>query len=132
MEGTATWFGITDFKGRLKPSYYALKNAWVKEDEKAPLYEAYIAPPDARMYRGGIYTFKAITENNHTDKNLKYEWYLLREKYLDDSGDISVVDGGKQVRIQIPNDYYDYRVYLYISDEDGNVVTSSQGVELNN
>ncbi|MEO1212808.1 MAG: glycosyltransferase family 2 protein [Bacteroidota bacterium] len=132
MEGTATWFGITDFKGRLKPSYYALKNAWMKQHDKAPLYEAYIAPPDTRMYRGGIYTFKAITENNHTDKDLKYEWYLLREKYLDDSGDISVVDGGKQVRIQIPNDYYDYRVYLYISDKDGNVVTSSQGVELNN
>ncbi|MEM6802575.1 MAG: glycosyltransferase family 2 protein [Bacteroidota bacterium] len=130
MEGTATWFGITDFKGRLKPSYYSLRNVWLDLEDKAPLYETYIAPPDTRIYRGGIYTFKAITENNHKGENLKYEWYLLREKYLDDSGDISVVDGGKQVRIRIPNDHYDYRVYLYISDEDGNVVTSSQGVEI--
>lgn len=130
MEGTATWFGITDFKGRLKPSYYALKNIWLNLKEEAPLFESYIALPDTRVHRGGIYSFKAITENNNLNKKLKYEWYLLREKYLDDSGDISVVDGGKQVKIRIPNDYYDYRVYLYISDEEGNVVTSSRGVEI--
>jgi cellulose synthase (UDP-forming) len=28
MEGTYTWYGITDFKGRLKPTFYALRSSW--------------------------------------------------------------------------------------------------------
>ncbi|WP_373494072.1 glycosyltransferase, partial [Aquiflexum sp.] len=34
-EGTATWFGITDYRGRLKPAYYYLQNAWLS-DESLP------------------------------------------------------------------------------------------------
>jgi hypothetical protein len=31
-EGTATWFGLTDYKGRLKPAYHYLQAAWAGEE----------------------------------------------------------------------------------------------------
>ena len=129
MEGTATWFGITDFKGRLKPSYYALKNAWQDEKNEPPLFEAYISGPEGKLHRGQSYTYKAVSENVKRD-DLQYHWYLLREKYLDDSGDANLVDGGSEAMVRIPFDNYNYRLYLYISDKDGNVVTASEGIEL--
>src|SRR5690606_25861801 len=30
-EGTATWYRMTDYTGRLKPAYYYLKSAWSNE-----------------------------------------------------------------------------------------------------
>src|SRR5207342_2826220 len=33
MEGSLTWFGLTDFAGRPKPAYYALKSEWTKKSE---------------------------------------------------------------------------------------------------
>lgn len=129
MEGTATWFGITDFKGRLKPSYYALKNVWKDEQNPPPLYEAYIFDPGYALQRGETYTFWAVTENNRS-WNMTYEWYLLREKYLDDSGDVKLAFNGKKASIKIPNDEYSYRLYLYISDYYGNVVTASKPLNL--
>ncbi|MEZ4825345.1 MAG: glycoside hydrolase family 2 TIM barrel-domain containing protein, partial [Bacteroidia bacterium] len=129
MEGTATWFGITDFKGRLKPSYYALKNVWKKEKNAPPLYEAYINGPGYSLERGKTYTFRAVTENNRS-WNMTYEWFLMREKYLDDSGDVKLAFNGKEASISIPEDGYSYRLYLYISDYYGNVVTASMPVDI--
>ncbi|MEZ4773945.1 MAG: glycosyltransferase [Bacteroidia bacterium] len=129
MEGTATWFGITDFKGRLKPSYYALKNVWKEEKNAPPLYEAYINGPGFALERGKTYTFRAVTENNRS-WNMTYEWFLMREKYLDDSGDVKLAFNGKEASIYIPDDKYSYRLYLYISDFYGNVVTASEPIDI--
>ncbi|MDX2246658.1 MAG: glycosyltransferase [Bacteroidia bacterium] len=129
MEGTATWFGVTDFKGRLKPSYYALKNVWKKEKNAPPLYEAYINGPGFALERGKTYTFRAVTENNRS-WNMTYEWFLMREKYLDDSGDVKLAFNGKEASIYIPEDNYSYRLYLYISDYYGNVVTASKPIDI--
>ncbi len=129
LEGTATWFGITDYKGRLKPAYYGLKSAWLKEELEPPLAEAYIIDPSRALIPGETIIFQVATPNHQTE-NIRYEWFLMREKYLDESGDVKRADSGRKAKVEIPDDEYSYRLYLYISDQEGNVVTASKPLRI--
>ena len=82
MEGTATWFGITDFKGRLKPSYYALKNAWLNEKNEAPLARnLYFRAGRQSFIEARTYKYQAVSENIKRD-DLEYRWYLYSERNI--------------------------------------------------
>ncbi len=127
LEGTATWFGLTDFKGRFKTTYYALQKKWAGTAKSSGLHDVLIVPPDSIFIPGATYTFRAVTEND-LSKGLQCEWYLCREEYLEREGKISPLASGMNVQVTIPKEPSRYRLYLYISDERGNVVTASEPI----
>ncbi|WP_242928758.1 glycosyltransferase [Pontibacter vulgaris] len=130
MEGTATWSGITDFKGRLKPTYFAMMEAYTGQKVKPVLPAVSIQSRIKGYYTGQTYTFK-VAMAAKAPKGLKHEWYLYGNEYLDKIGSLEKMNGGKQVRIRLPEKASAYRLYLYVSDKNGNVVTASLPVAVN-
>jgi len=124
FEGSATWFGITDFKGRKKPAYYALQNLWKNQPEMAPHTTLFIAGPDFKIKPGASYEYKAIY-NDSIFKNI--EWQLYSSDY---SEKIVLNKRNKTVLINLPTREQSYRLYVYVSDEQGNVITASKSLNL--
>ena len=126
-EGTATWYGITDIKGRVKPAYYYLQQAWAANPD--PL----MAIPDVSIV-GGWYPQKpgsslwlAAAISNEFSEKLTFEWEVLEEfswKKIPMEG--KNIMEKKYMEFQIPDKKGSYRVYLYASDSAGNVVTASR------
>lgn len=128
MEGTATWYGITDFKKRFKPSYYALRKMWTgKPIPDVSISSVLIGAEEKTFFPGRKYIFKA---NVSGSGELHYEWYLKKFSYLDDVlKGIEVLDNGESVEIKIPEEPSEYRLYLHVTDDNGNVVTASMGLK---
>lgn len=123
MEGTNTWFGLTDYKGRLKSSYYALQQAWTgRSFASADLGELKILSPKQKIKAGREITFTAKTPGK---KNLTYEWYLFKNDYWKHIEDVEVDPLGTKATIVVPEPNKKYRLYLYASDDKGNVTTTS-------
>ncbi len=149
LEGTATLSGIVDYKGRLKPAYFALKEVWTGQVQHFPLGDLLLE--DKAGFSSGHYV-QAIHSlyTARPDSTLLYEWYIERQESLGWVDGFSIqygsgedwafklyreyckktkcfypVMGGKTVyyRHESPNPMQ--RVYLYISDRNGNVVTAS-------
>ena len=127
-EGTATWFGITDYKGRLKPTYYYLQRAWLGDNltyqEKFP--EIAIVGHWYPLASGEKIWLSAATVNGYEGK-LKYEWEVFDEGSWNKSTAISsTMDDNKFVEIIMPSGKSNSRVYVYATDTLGNVVTASR------
>jgi hypothetical protein len=127
MEGSCTWFGLTDYKGRPKPSYYGLKELWTKN--KADVLPDFSIQAPSSFVPGGEYEFAAMPSKK-TDKELKYEWYLNKDQFLERVDNISVADDESKAVVKIPVAPSKYRLYLYVSDESGNVTTASTSIEV--
>lgn len=125
QEGTATWYGLTDFKSRLNPGYYALKEVWTGTPVQPPLADAYISPADPVWYRRSEQVYRAASENNR-NLSLAYNWYLSEEEIAGPQKPFSHIGKGPVAYFQIPDKQKKYRLYLYISDPDGNVVSASR------
>jgi cellulose synthase (UDP-forming) len=149
-EGTAVLSGLIDYKGRLKPAYYALKQVWTGEEQHFPLGDVLLK--NEAVFQNGefILSYSAITTNNQNPQ-LTYEWYICRDEYLDRVENLTINYsklgqwGYKLLRkyrqhiskeiipqnngaiIHYPADRADamQRVYLHIYDDQGNVVTTS-------
>ncbi|MCB0841755.1 MAG: glycosyltransferase [Bacteroidetes bacterium] len=121
FEGTATWFGITDINNRIKPGYYALKEAWTGEKVPFPIADAYIIPP----WEVSNYRLSKVVTKDYKRRDLHYEWYICRETMLERVGSVNLQDRGRAALIELPGEDSDYRIYVHISDEEGNVVTAS-------
>jgi hypothetical protein len=126
MEGSNTWFGLTDFKGRPKSSYYALKKAWTKGEDKLPEEFAIQAPENIKP--GEKYVFKALSKKE--DTSFKYEWYLHKDEFLSRIENVEIAENGKDAVVEIPVKPSDYRLYLYVSDKEGRVSTASVPVKV--
>lgn len=127
MEGSNTWFGLTDYKGRIKLPYYALKEMWTKTvDEKLPGYTIQ-APADIKP--GQEYLFTAIA-SGQTSRQIHYEWALHESDYFGKVDALSEDEEGT-IMITIPEKPSDYRLYLYVCDEYGNVSTASLPIRVN-
>lgn len=128
MEGSYTWFGITDFKGRVKPSYYALKEAWTNKKQDKFLQYSITGP--AEIKPGNVYTFSA-TNVNSAGSNQTYEWRLLKDEYLKQIDNIEASDDGLSVNVEIPKEPSKYRLYLFVTDkENGRVTTASAPIQV--
>lgn len=150
MEGTATMSGITDYKGRLKPAYFTLKQLWTGESQAFPLADLWLKCDVFFENNKNYFIFSALTPNN-TMPDLDYEWYICREEYLEHLEEVTI--NYQQLghrRFYFLSNYYEHirgkfspqangtkikfltkradalqRVYLHISDKQGHVVTAS-------
>jgi hypothetical protein len=127
MEGSNTWFGLTDFMGRPKLSYYALKESWTgNKEETLPLFKI-IAPSEIKP--GKEYTFRSAPVSN-TNHALKYSWSIHKDNILDKVDAITSSENEKEITMIIPETAAEYRLYLYVSDEKGNVSTASVPIQV--
>ncbi|RZK26317.1 MAG: glycosyltransferase [Flavobacterium sp.] len=122
FEGTATWFGITDFKGRKKLAFHALKSVWNNGstylDDK---FDSFISGPLFPLKPGGEYEFTAkISAADY--KNL--EWFVYEEGSFIKKNIIKKTFSNRVV-ISIPYSHSDLRLYVIASDKKGNVLTAS-------
>ncbi|MCE3277855.1 MAG: family 2 glycosyl transferase [Bacteroidetes bacterium] len=128
MEGTHTWFGLTDYSGRPKASYHALKKLWTGKDSKYTAGFCRIKAPD-KIRPGEEFTFTAIVEGRDKE-GLNYEWTLQKYEYLEKIDAISSTDNVSEARVMIPEKKATYRLYLHVSDESGNVATASVPIKV--
>jgi hypothetical protein len=129
LEGSVTWFGVTDFDGNIKPSYYSLQWAWTGFKDTHKLHDAFIAGPGVELKPGQVYEFKAVSENN-LHKALKFEWSMCRDEFIYYKGELEPSSDGHRVRVRIPEEPSNYRLYLKIKNDDGNVVSASVPVRV--
>ncbi|MGZ8551324.1 MAG: glycoside hydrolase family 2 TIM barrel-domain containing protein, partial [Chitinophagaceae bacterium] len=122
MEGSYTWFGLTDFKGRVKPSYYALKEQWTRKKQEK--FSEFSITGPSHLEPGSRYTFSAVSTKGEKD-NLLYEWRLLKDEYLKQINNIEATDDPSSVKVEIPKEPSKYRLYLFVTDKDNNRVTTS-------
>jgi len=150
MEGTSTWFGITDYRGRIRPTYYSLRNLWQSRNDTFPLADLELKS-NSKVTIGAKYIqVNAVSPNNLRD-DLRYEWYINENDYLSRLQEVSInrpilgglisrfkeeyyehtgalfhpVSKGKSVKIRTVNENEEKRLYLHISDKQGHVVTAS-------
>jgi hypothetical protein len=117
----ATWFGITDYKGRLKPAYYALQRAWKDRSIQQPMTWFYIEGP-SEVEKGKKYRYKVRKEY---EGDFNYEWYLQKENLSGMYGKLEEVGDEKILYMEIPEEEGELRLYVFVSDGEGNVVTAS-------
>jgi cellulose synthase (UDP-forming) len=125
MEGTSTWFGLIDYKGRLKPQYTALREMWTGKDEEQDVEQVSIIAPRGALEPGKLYVFTAAVQGS---SDVELEWFMHKDEYLDEVEIIKHIEGGRKALVRVPSEPSDYRIYVYAADKKGNVVTASQAV----
>lgn len=123
MEGSYTWFGLSDFEGRLKPGYFSLKETWtgLKSDHHLPVFAIHAGQdivPGKEIY------FAAIPSGPVNEK-VSYEWLLMKNEYLEKMNVLEQTGTDNEILVHIPEESASYRLYLFVSDSKGNVTTSS-------
>ncbi|WP_245588170.1 glycosyltransferase [Algoriphagus terrigena] len=123
-EGTATWFGITDYKGRLKPSYYSLKAVWQKEDQGPTAFPDITITGHWHFLHPGESLWLSAAITNDYKGELEYTWEIYDQDWRMSSPILDTKLDGKYVEIEVPSK--PSRVYLYAKDSAGNTVTASR------
>ena len=128
FSGSATWFGMTDFRGRRKAAYYALQKAWTRVEAGIARrgfseggHRLFLVGPAYALAPGEPYAYTAVYYDSSFKK---IEWHLYREDYINE---ISFTPSNKanKVWVKLPSQNGQYRLYAYLYDDKGNVVTAS-------
>lgn len=126
MEGTATWYGITDEFDQKKAAYYALKKIWSGGEVIFALEDAYMVPPlEIPGFRPYL-PFWAVSEANKLNW-VDYEWWVLRHDDMQGGGTVRVKKNPLRGDVLLPLTPGAYRIYVRISDDFGHAVTASHG-----
>ncbi|MBK8808988.1 MAG: glycosyltransferase [Bacteroidales bacterium] len=130
FEGTATWFGITDLYGNTKPSWYALKHCYTYSNKelKYPIPHFTIISPEEILWQGQNITFFAASTNLTAKKELYFKWMIYEEFTFKKIVETNYEKGKFSFSYKIPDGNYKYRIYLYVSDLNGNTITESKPI----
>lgn len=132
LEGSLTWFGLTDFHNRLKLGYYALHRAW-SEDSLAQQPDwtdvrLVIRPFFPKEYEARLVIPEEMRDRYHIT------WQLVRDEYLNEVGQIEPLAHDRRVAAihtpAVPDSNTLYRVYAYLDDGQGDVLTASAPISL--
>ncbi len=124
MEGSYTWFGLTDHKDRVKKSYYALREKWTGKKLEFPVKDVYIFSASDKVTRGQEATYYAILEDLN-GKKLNLEWMLCAEDFLEMKIDFIQDDKNKRVSFKVPGRGKNLRLFLFVSDTSGKHVSTA-------
>jgi cellulose synthase (UDP-forming) len=118
-EGSATWFGLTDSKGRAKPAYFALREVWADGDRvRAPIIDEllvsdYIARP------GDEIRIKITVAAPQLDGVLSAEWLVLDADYREVSTRSEPYSSVNPAVLQMPWREGICWIHLTVSDSEG-------------
>ena len=119
LEGTLTWFGITDFENRLKPAYWALRNEWGEDDIRNEIYNEDFSVVSIRKNNYMVYTLSAKKQH------MKVKWEVFQNEFLEPYDEIFFSEKGDFLFVKMPISNKNLRVFAYVSDENNNVITCS-------
>jgi len=122
FEGSATWFGITDYRGRRKAAYYALQKAWLGQAHAPAIPRLFLVGPECALETGRQYEFTAVYNGTEAKKT---EWHLYREDKIHELGSLKGYGQANKIWISLPDQNARYRLYVYVDDGLGNVATAS-------
>ena len=111
-EATATWFGLTDDKGRLKPAGLALQKLWTGKQTAGPRVIA-LEGPAGPVLPGSQVTLNAKVQSVPNEKK-SYKWRLASEDF---NFKVGKIEAGRFIAPKKPGTY---RVYFSIAN--GNTV----------
>lgn len=131
MDGSLTWYGLTDSKGRKKKSYRALTNLWTSTKMESRLENIVILSPNEPLQPGGWHEFRAISPANATD-GTHITWTLMPEGQLREVGKVFSQNKGRIGKIGFPRKPGLYRVYVYQYTDSGDVITASLPIQVGN
>jgi cellulose synthase (UDP-forming) len=123
-EGTATWFGITDYLGRLKPVYYHLQKAWLGEMVNTNSFPDISIVGNWYALKPGESIWLSAAITNGYEGELGHTWVVYDQDWKMSSPILNTKRNGQFVEIQMPAK--SSRVYLYSKDSKGNVITASR------
>jgi cellulose synthase (UDP-forming) len=126
FEGSVTWFGITDYKGRKKPVYYAMQDVW-QNTKAAKVPKVFIVGPSGYLLPDQAFEFTAVSDSK---KMKNVEWQLYKDDYLQKAGSIERTDKPNKVKVTISETRGKYRLYAFMYDAEGNVTTASKAINL--
>ena len=113
---------MTDVRGRLKPSYYALRRAWTGRTFTAgPTIKSLVASARAGV-PGSEITLRADVVDDVGDgrtESPSYHWSVVGPDYEPDAGTIRPTDRAGEVRLRLPRRAGRYRVVLQVRGEHG-------------
>ena len=107
-EATATWFGLTDSDGRLKPAGLALQQLWTGRAASGPRVLA-LEGPNSPVAPGATINVRAQVRGK-PGQHLTYKWRLASEDFDFKVGNV------EGARITLPQRPGTYRVYFSASD----------------
>jgi hypothetical protein len=114
-EATATWFGLTDPDGRLKPTGLAMKRLWTGKDPgTGPRVLALNGPTDS-ILPGSTVEFSAAIKPPPRGETLEYKWRLASEEFDFKVGKVAAMDGEPRAKITLPKKPGIYRVYFAVN-----------------
>ncbi|MBC7904452.1 MAG: hypothetical protein H7Y27_13590, partial [Gemmatimonadaceae bacterium] len=121
--GTATLSGITDFRGRKKPAYYALQKSFTGNQ---PEYSAaaFIVGPIFDLKPNMPYEFTARINDPSFSK---LEWRLYSEDFKKEYP-LILSSGAKRIWLKVPAKNERFYLYVFAGDNKGNVITASKPI----
>lgn len=129
MDGSLTWYGLTDSKGRKKRSYRALSNLWTEQQVESSLQNIVILSPSEPLEPGGWHEFRAISPANNLE-GTHISWSLMPEGQLREVGKIFRQNEGQIGKIGFPRKPGLYRIYVYQYTDSGDVITASLPIQV--
>ena len=121
MEGSLTWFGITDFNRRKKAVYFSLLKMWNKKDETDLLF-SHLELKENYPVKGEMEFICHFT--NEKKKSVEIEWKLCTADFEEI---LHVERTSNSLQIEAPKKKGKYRIYSYIKYDDNKVSTASLG-----
>jgi hypothetical protein len=132
MEETFTWFGLTDYAGRLKPAYYALRQAWTGEPAPAQaLLSRVIGPDEAKP--GSVVEFAVSLDGGDRalkEQGLKFQWDIRRDSLFETDARIIASGGGVRATVRLPEEPGNYRLYVSLLTSSNAVDTASVNIHV--
>jgi hypothetical protein len=136
FECTATWFGITDLYGNKRPAWYALARCFntpasipaQAAPSPFPVPRFFIVSSINTQWAGLTTRVSAITRraDSSSRANLWYKWMILEEGTFKKLHETEFVRGASEFTYKIPSTNAPCRLYLYVSDMNGNVISESK------
>jgi cellulose synthase (UDP-forming) len=126
-DGTSAMYGITDFTGRKKAGYYSLMNVWSGKAHGPQFPRINITCEDTVFVRNGIYDF-TLSSTDRLAQFTQVEWFLGKADDFRNTEAAGTEDGIFELELQMPSSPGNYRLYTFLSDDLGNVVTASKAI----
>jgi len=123
QEGSFTWFGLTDTKDRLKPAYWALREAWTgrKPPRNRPLVVGFAI--NKRWIRPEE-TFVVRTRLLPTLDPTRYTYTYLIAPVTMAYVDTQFTTDAPEIPLHAPGISGVYRVYVYVTTKDNTMVST--------
>ena len=129
FEFSAIWFGIIDIFGNKKPAYYALKDAYsdsLKDNslDQFPIPEFKIAV-NYDVGKRNVINAKALAVKEEMYNDLQFKWIVYTDWNFDKIEETDFEHDKTDFSFSLPDNFTPYRIYLYVKDNVGNVITES-------